>query len=887
MTMINKLQNASPWGKNSFELARFCGMELSKRDRLISVLMQDRGALRLVSAPHGYGKSLLCYEYARRMLSDGRITWIDGPSPEFYHALDNGELIPPGAAPDEDPNLVVIDDLPWLDESRRAVLIKHVDALLYKGTEVMITTLPSNDFMRSSQPDRILVSAEELMVLERDIRQSPRENTETDLSIVKEHWRAAQGTLFGKAPCAVWPKTGAEQFENLVGFFEEKLPLEFKKAAFAILLMGKGTFNDLERVGAKPRLENNSAFPKDYPFLGLDPMQQEFKVGAVPFDDLKRAVVESGLGNALLKGSMPLCEKCLGVLLNRGETNRAGAIMDVFCSDARCEAWLRDCGWDLLDASEFVLLQTLFDRCREETLANDRALQALRSWVCGMQGNEREASYYAQEVLRSEPAGSGQEDNARFSKLTAYMGVLAFSQGGPSIVSKDSYGPGEIRCAHDFLAAATDLCTEGEIYRALGVLEGKLAPTAIKRSVLPAPDEQREQALEALFTCYAEQFRRTLSYRIALHLVFMVNSEALRTLAKELGCGLLIEMRKTGLSSFSQAAIVADLWRNGFFGLDGRSMDAYDARVLDSAATYLSRLTRLSGKEPAAIPWQNGSKATTKAAARVSNKKHRGRAGGEPPIAHVKLFGGMEVSVGERYIDGSQWNHKSLQLFAMLVMYQGRDVPRQLIFDHIWPDLPRARALDNFYSAWSRAQSLVGEGPYMMRRGDFCSVHSRYVTSDVAEFDQLVRRLLTERDDASTLLDIYARLEVLYSGGLLPSEQGNAFIQAQRARYKATYVDGMVAATMRSLDVHDTRLAMWFARKAMDEDPKREDVYIALIKAQMMSGQRCSAMRTYTQCRAFMRDELGLDPSTEAQDLYTKLLASDPSLIKLDPIYKG
>lgn len=876
------------WDNDGFTLARFCGLELNKRDRLISMLMQDRGVLRLVSAPHGYGKTLLCYEYAKRMFSNSKIAWIDGPSPEFYHALDNGMLIPEGSAPDGTPNLVIIDDLPWLDEARRDVFVRHIDTLLYKGTEVMITTLPSNDFMRSSQPDRILITAEDLLVTEHDIEELPQDPKAT-LAISKDRWRIAQEQLFGKAPCSIWPQKGTSTSSFLTGYFEEKLPLEFKKAAFAMILLGHGSYRDLERIEAKPHFDSDSLFSKDYPFLGLDPVQQEFKVGAFSFNELKQVLTNAGLANILFKGSMPLCEKCLSILLNRGEAERAGAIMDVFCSDARCEAWLKDCGWSLLDSNETTLLLTLFNRCRDETLANDPQLQALRIWSCGLKGDTREASYYAQRILRKN-ALNIDENVDQFPALAAYLGLLAFSQKGSSVASKEHYAPSEIRRSRDFLASVIDLCTEEELERSLGVLDGKLASLeSPQRKKRAKTNPDRDSALVFLFTSTGERFRNTLAYRIALHIIFSINSDAMRKLASELGCGLLIGLRRNGLNAFSQAAIISDLWRNGFFGLNGKKMDIYDARLLDNAAVSLSRLTQMAGKEPAAIPWQNSGSNTSQNVSKSVSKKSRpaAKTGDNVPVANVKLFGGLEIDISGRVIDSSSWGHRPLQLFSILVMFQGRDVSRQTIFEHLWPELSRTRALDNFYTAWSKAQSLIGEGPYMIRRGDFCSISTRYVNSDVAEFDQLTRRLLTERDDANVILDIYARLETIYTGGLLPSERGNPFIDAQRERYKATFVDGMVAASIRSLEMNDARLSMWFARKAMDEDPKREDVYNALIKAQMASGQRCSAMRTFTQCRTFMREELGLDPSSDTQGLYTRLLSTDPSLIKLDPLMNG
>ena len=154
--------------------------------------------------------------------------------------------------------------------------------------------------------------------------------------------------------------------------------------------------------------------------------------------------------------------------------------------------------------------------------------------------------------------------------------------------------------------------------------------------------------------------------------------------------------------------------------------------------------------------------------------------------------------------------------------------------------------------------------------------------SDVAEFEQLTRHLLASDHDAGHLLDTYAKIEVLYRGSLMPSEKNVRAVNAQRDRYRALYVDAMVAATECALQAHDMRVALWFARKAMEEDQTREDVYRALMKAQIASGQRCPAIKTYLSCRDYLQSSLGLDPSIETRELYNALVTTDPELLRLE-----
>ena len=887
---MNAVKDGS--GPSGFVLARYAGVSVMSRDRLISMMLQDRGVLRLISAPHGYGKSLLAYEYAQRMFGQAQVVWVDGPSPEFLQALDNGDVLPLGMPQVEAGGLLVIDDLPVLDERRMETCSDCIDRLLYQGVEVLVTTLPSCDFLRSSQPDRVLIGAGDLLVTERDVRSCTLSRGDAERRGALERWNIASESFFGCAPCAVWGEERTVVLECLRGFFEEKLPMELVKAAFAMLLLGKGSFSELERLGVGLRPEAELMMAKDYVFLGVDPMLREFSAEGVRFEELQLAVAGAGRGEALFRCSCPLHEKALGLLLERGETERAGKIMDVFCADDHCESWLHDCGWELLDRGEMRLLEELFRRCREGTLERDLKIMAIRSWMCGLLGDERESAYYARRVMEavSEPA-SEEAPAACAARLMAYLSLVAFSQGAPSVCVKVRFAASELRTPVDFLAAVVDLCEEEELVRAFGVLAGNLAPTAkARREGQPAsPTPQREDAVEYLLTGGYERFSGSPAFRLALHLLSCIDSVRIKNAVHEVGCGMLISMRKHGISCFTQSVLISDLWRSGYFGVSTRSVDTRDAKLMNSAGTFLAKLTMLSGGEPASIPWDAG--APTLPSEQLPKKgasKKKGRSSVKPgaervPVVNVSLFGGLDVIVGERFIPETKWSHRALQLFSILVLYQGRDVSRDTIFSQLWPQLPRKRALDNFYNAWSRAQALLGEGPYLGRRGEFCCINSRFVFSDVAEFDQLARRLLTERDETSTLLDIYARMEAIYRGGLLPSERGNAFIDAQRERYRSIYVDSMITACQRSLEIKDSRLALWFARNAMEEDQRREDVYAALIRAQIAAGQRCSAIRTFFQCQAFLRDELGLDPSTEVQGLYRQLIASDPSLVKLNP----
>jgi DNA-binding SARP family transcriptional activator len=63
-----------------------------------------------------------------------------------------------------------------------------------------------------------------------------------------------------------------------------------------------------------------------------------------------------------------------------------------------------------------------------------------------------------------------------------------------------------------------------------------------------------------------------------------------------------------------------------------------------------------------------------------------------------------------------------------------------------------------------------------------------------------------------------------------------------------------------------------FAREALVHDSRREDCYVTLMKSQMKLGQQAAALDTFFECKAFLNDELGIDPSAELTQLYREII---------------
>jgi len=253
------------------------------------------------------------------------------------------------------------------------------------------------------------------------------------------------------------------------------------------------------------------------------------------------------------------------------------------------------------------------------------------------------------------------------------------------------------------------------------------------------------------------------------------------------------------------------------------------------------------------------------------------------PICRVKLFGGLEVTVGDRSIREKDWRkRKARMLFAIMVLERGRQLSREQLLEHVWPDLSEDRAKNNFYVAWSTMKSAlagVSSGPslYVDNTGGLCSIVREAVRSDVDEFEEY---LTTARDaeaagDVRRAIESYQRLSAIYRGELLPGDLYDEWFTPIRDRYRLDFIASMLRVVELLLERDDPCEAVVYARRALAVDPFREDLYQAVLRCQIAAGQRSAAIETFVACKTQIAEELGLDPAPETVALYQQILCME------------
>ena len=254
----------------------------------------------------------------------------------------------------------------------------------------------------------------------------------------------------------------------------------------------------------------------------------------------------------------------------------------------------------------------------------------------------------------------------------------------------------------------------------------------------------------------------------------------------------------------------------------------------------------------------------------------------------IKLFGGLEVSVGGVVLDLRSWrNSKARSLLVSLALEDGQDISREILIERFWPDQPLKQARNSFYVTWSAMRRrLLDALPHpqahyrevlksaLVNAGGRCALRSQISKVDVREFTELSEKamLCLQQDDEQGCLQAIRRLSYLYRGDLLPGDLYHDWLEAPRKRYQKQYTDAMVLAAELCLARSEPDVALYYLYRANACGCVGEELHHLAMRAYAQNGRREDAMNVFHECRTYLRDELGLDPTPGMRVFYEDLV---------------
>lgn len=852
---------------------------LLPRSRLVSRLMGDRGVPRIIEAPGAFGKATLAFEYASMAFDFNHVFWMSASSPCFLRDLDAGVIASGVLECDAGAALVVMTDLPVLSEERARRAKEQIDDLIRAGCEVVITVTPSRNNLSRRWEKALIVRAEEMLL-----------GAEEDLSDTQmrpgPHYPFS---LERRIPGVRWGKQGI--WELLEALSVDDLPKECEALLWSLLVLGRGSYEDARALlGSECAPGAWSLLAEGYPCVGIALEEGSFEAIEAPVLALRKAI--GSRFKIMAVSTVPadrdeLVKYLGGALIARGECRRAVEVVSTLAAREVRGHWLSEWGWKALWGRAAVEVCDLYEEITRSRVEERDRLNAQLAWAWDQQGDRPRTLLFAQRVLSSSSAlpieraaaalaaweqGNAATREAMEEELAAWLARRT------AAASEET----------TFWDSSVALLAEIVLCRSMG--RDPLAVWAAEAPGTLGDDaEERELAEMHLLTAAAvlEQLeadglfdgRRREAEGLSRPELVRLAALSHRILKSLVSRGLALGFGALRAASVLDR-IAAALERAGMPALDDEIVAAMGAAFTDEGRARAAGrerscvVGRWSPSVRAAGAWDAVSAVAPSAAGALLSRE------GSLPLLRLKLFGSLQIAIGDRELTRVFLDHpKARLLLALLALHRGRELTRERLASMLWPATSPRTGAKNFYRVWRDLSNVLsGDGPcpYLLRDRCGCRLDTALFSSDVEDFERLNRQLLFgPPGDSLAWEQTLLTIQESFGAPLLPAETKNEVVAVFRDRFAAELVDGLLAASTRLLAQGEPQGALWFSREALRRDGTREDAYAALMRAQLATDQRAAAVDTFFSCRDFLSDQLGLDPSPALTALYEALLEGD------------
>jgi DNA-binding SARP family transcriptional activator/tetratricopeptide (TPR) repeat protein len=222
-------------------------------------------------------------------------------------------------------------------------------------------------------------------------------------------------------------------------------------------------------------------------------------------------------------------------------------------------------------------------------------------------------------------------------------------------------------------------------------------------------------------------------------------------------------------------------------------------------------------------------------------------------------------------------------MLAVLLLHANRPLSRSALMEAIWGVEAPASAVHLVQRHASGLRRVLGNGQEPSRR--LVWTHGGYLLTveddetDLGRFERQVAQARHAReagDEPGAAKGLRAALE-LWRGPLCEG-LSSPLLDAERSRLAEGRVSVLEQRIALDLVVGDATALIPELRRLVVDHPLRERLRGLLMQALCGAGRQAEALAAFQDTRRTLRDELGIEPGRELQELHQRVLRADPTL---------
>jgi DNA-binding SARP family transcriptional activator len=238
----------------------------------------------------------------------------------------------------------------------------------------------------------------------------------------------------------------------------------------------------------------------------------------------------------------------------------------------------------------------------------------------------------------------------------------------------------------------------------------------------------------------------------------------------------------------------------------------------------------------------------------------------------IRLLGPLHARRADgTVVDVAEWRTcKTLDLFRLLALHNGRAVPAGTLTGALWPEVDEGKARASLRTAASQLRKILGEGSIERRSGGLALVGAWV---DTQSYEGLVSAAAASHrvgDHVRTVATV-AEAESLYVDDLEVPENAGEWLHEEHDRLRQLRCRALLEAAEAAAALCWMRDSLDLARAAAAID-SCEETSRALMRALAGVGELDKALEVFDRTRQDLAQRYGVDPSPQTRALHLQLL---------------
>jgi predicted ATPase/DNA-binding SARP family transcriptional activator len=223
---------------------------------------------------------------------------------------------------------------------------------------------------------------------------------------------------------------------------------------------------------------------------------------------------------------------------------------------------------------------------------------------------------------------------------------------------------------------------------------------------------------------------------------------------------------------------------------------------------------------------------------------------------------------------------KQRRLLSALVVHAGEARSADLLIDAIWGPSPPASAAKLLQTYVSQLRKVLPAPARIRTRGAGYALELEDESLDAARFERLLSegRSASREENPALAASLLRRALGLWRGQAYGDFAYEEFARAEAERLEELRLVALEERIEAELALGRHKDVLPELRSLAAEHPLRERLQAQAMLAMYRCGRQSEALDLYTDARARLQDELGLEPGAKLRELQRRILQQDPGL---------